>query len=164
VLVNKLKTIPSSNLVLSVKASGSYQSSIDPYDWSNFDEECLMPNNVAEMIPGRSNCTACLLTATSIYLNLLPVETNNWGQIIPNHNDYHSDQMVISSTLWIPDIPNCWCQQEDMHSSILISLMWQVTYSLSYDIVSELRPVFPLAEMLLAAGIPKCQAKPFAKK
>jgi hypothetical protein len=32
-------------------ASGSCQSSFDPYDLSSNDEEYLMPNNVAEMTP-----------------------------------------------------------------------------------------------------------------
>jgi len=45
-----------------------------------------------------------------------------------------------------------------------ISPMWQVTYSLSYYILSEWRPVFPLAEMLSAGGSQKPQARPFAKK
>jgi len=46
--LNKLETVPSSNLVPSATASGSYQSSFDPYDLSSNDEEYLMPNNVAE--------------------------------------------------------------------------------------------------------------------
>jgi len=36
--VNKLETVPSSNLVSSAMASGSYQSSFDPYDSSSDDE------------------------------------------------------------------------------------------------------------------------------
>ena len=40
----------------------------------------------------------------------------NWGQINPNLNDYHSDPMEISSTLWIPDITDWWRQQEETHS------------------------------------------------
>jgi hypothetical protein len=40
----------------------------------------------------------------------------NWGQINPNLNDYHSDQVQFSSTFCIPDITN-WCrQQQEMHS------------------------------------------------
>jgi len=58
VLVNKLETVPSSNLVPSATASGSYQSSFDPYDLSSDDEEYLMPNNVAETTPGGSDRTA----------------------------------------------------------------------------------------------------------
>jgi len=37
--VNKLETVPSSNVVPSATASGSYQSSFDPYDLSSDDEE-----------------------------------------------------------------------------------------------------------------------------
>jgi len=51
-LVNKHETVPSSNLVLSTTASGSYQSSFDPYDLSSDDEEYLTPNNVPETTPG----------------------------------------------------------------------------------------------------------------
>jgi hypothetical protein len=39
VLVNILETVPSSNLVPSATASGSYQSSLDPYDVSRDDEQ-----------------------------------------------------------------------------------------------------------------------------
>jgi hypothetical protein len=37
--VNKLETVPSSNLVPSATGSGCYQSSFDPYDLSSDDEE-----------------------------------------------------------------------------------------------------------------------------
>jgi len=56
--VNKLETVPSSNLVPSATASGSYQSFFDPYDLSGDDEECLVPNNVPETTPGRSDRAA----------------------------------------------------------------------------------------------------------
>ena len=49
--VNKLETVPSSNLVPSATVSGSYQSFFDPYDLSSDDEEYLTPNNVAETTP-----------------------------------------------------------------------------------------------------------------
>jgi len=114
--VNKLETVPSSNLVPSAMASGSYQSSFDPYDLSSDDEEYLMPNNVAETTPGRSDRAVCLLTAARLYLNSPPEAPNNWGQIIPNLNDYHSNPIEISSTFWIPDITDRWRQQQEMHS------------------------------------------------
>jgi len=114
--VNKLETVPSSNLVPSAMAPGSYQSSFDPYDLSSDDEEYLTPNNVAETTPGRSDRTARLLTAARLYLNSPPEAPKNWGQINPNLNDYHSDPMEISSTFWIPDITDWWCQQEEAHS------------------------------------------------
>jgi len=53
--VNTLETIPSRNLVPSATASGSNQSSFDPYDLSSDDEEYLTSNNVAETTPGRSD-------------------------------------------------------------------------------------------------------------
>ena len=114
--VNKLETVPTSNLVPSATASGSYQSSIDPYDLSSDDEEYLTPNNVAEMTPGRSDRAARLLTAARLYLNLPPEAPKNWGQINRNLNDYHSNPREISSTFWIPDITDWWRQQEEMHS------------------------------------------------
>jgi hypothetical protein len=49
--VNKLQTVPSSNLVPSATASGSTQSSFNPYHLSSDEEESLKPNNVPEMIP-----------------------------------------------------------------------------------------------------------------
>jgi hypothetical protein len=56
--VNKLETVPSSNLVPSATASGSYQSIFDPYDLSSDDEKYLKPNNVAETTPGQSDHAA----------------------------------------------------------------------------------------------------------
>jgi len=67
--VTKFESIPNNNLVSSGIASRSGQSSYDPYDLSSDDAEYLMPNNVGERIPGRSDRAACLLTATRIYLN-----------------------------------------------------------------------------------------------
>jgi len=114
--VNKLETVPSSNLVSSAMASGSYRSSCDPYDLASDDEEYIMPNNVAETTPGRSVCAARLLTAARHYLNLPPESPKNWGQINPNLNDYHSNPMEIGSTFLTPDITNWWRQQEETHS------------------------------------------------
>jgi len=113
---NKLETVPSSNLVSSATASGSYQSCFDPYDLSSNDDEYLTPNNVAETTPGRSNRAARLSTATRLYLNSPSNATKNWGQINPNFNDYHSDPMEVSSIIWIPDITDWWRLQEETHS------------------------------------------------
>jgi hypothetical protein len=56
------------------------------------------------------------LTATRLNFNSFPEAPTNWGQINPNLNDYHSDPMEISSTFWMPDIPD-WSQQpEDTQS------------------------------------------------
>jgi len=114
--VNKLEMVPSSNLVHSATASGSYLSSFDPYDLRSDDEEYLTPNNVAETTPGRSDRAARILTAARLYLNSPPEAPKNWGQINPNLNDYHSDPMEISSTFWMPDITDWWRQQEETSS------------------------------------------------
>jgi len=114
--VNKLETVLSSNLVPSAMASGSYQSSFDPYDLSSDDEEYLTPNNVAETTPGRSDRAARWLTAARLYLNSPAEAPKNWGPINPNLNDYHSYPMEIRSTFWIPDITDWWWQQEETHS------------------------------------------------
>jgi len=104
VQVNTFETVPSSNLVPSTMASGSYQSFFNPYDLSSDDEECLTPNNVAETTPGRSDRAHRLLIAARLYLNSSPEAPNNWGHIHPNLNDYHFKPMEIGSTFWIPDI------------------------------------------------------------
>jgi len=75
--VNKLKTVLTSNLVPSATASGSYQSSIDPFDSSSDDEEYLTPNNVVKTTPGQSDRAACLLTAARLYLNSPPEAPKN---------------------------------------------------------------------------------------
>jgi len=110
VLVNKLETVPRSNLVPSAMASGSYQSSFDPYDLSSDDEEYLMPNNVAETTPGRSNRAAPLLNAARLHFNSPHEALNNWGKFNPNLNDYYSDPMEMTSVFWIPDITDWWRQ------------------------------------------------------
>jgi len=92
-------------------ASRSVQSSYDPYGLSSDDEEYIMPTNVAETTPGRSDRAARLLTAARLYLNSPPELPQNWGQIDLNLNDYHSDPMEISCTFWLPDITDWWRQQ-----------------------------------------------------
>jgi len=111
--VNTLRSRPTSNLIPSPPASGSYQSSFDPYDSSSDDEQYLTPNNVGELTPGQSNRAARFLTAARLFLNSPPEAPKNWGQISPNLNDYHSDPMEISSTFWLPDITDWWRQQEE---------------------------------------------------
>ena len=103
-LVIKLERVLSINLVPSATASGSYQSSFDPYDLCSDDEEYLTPNNGAETTPGRSDRTARPLTAPRLYLNSPPEATKNWGQIDSNLSHYHSDLMEISSTFGLLDI------------------------------------------------------------
>jgi hypothetical protein len=114
--VNKIERLLCSNLVPSETASGSYQSSFDPYDLSSDEEEYLTPNNVAETIPSLRHPALCELTAAWLYFNSLPEAPMNWGQNNPNFNDYHSDRMEISSTFGIPDITEWWRQQEETDS------------------------------------------------
>jgi hypothetical protein len=113
--VTKLKIIPDNNISSTAMASGSGQSSYNPYDLSSNDEEYLMPNNVAEKTPGRSDRVARSLSAARLYLNSPPELPQNWGQSNPNLNDYHSNRMEISSTFWLPDITDWWWQQEETH-------------------------------------------------
>jgi len=98
------------------RASRSVQSSYAPYDLSSDEDKYLMATKVVEMTPGRSNRAARLLTAARLYLNSPPEIQQNWGQINPNLNHYHSDPMEISSTFWLPDITDWWRQQEETHS------------------------------------------------
>jgi hypothetical protein len=113
--VTKLETIPDNNISSTAMASGSGQSSFDPDDLSSNGEEYLMPNNVAEMTPGRIDRVARSLPAARLYLNSPPELPQNWGQINPNLNDYHSNPMEISSTFWLPDITDWWWQQKETH-------------------------------------------------
>jgi len=97
-------------------ASRSGQCSNDPYDVSSDDEEYLMPDNVAETTPGRSDRVAHSLTAARLYLNSAPEFPQNKGQINLHLKDYQSDPMVISITFWLPDITDWWRQQEEINS------------------------------------------------
>jgi len=114
--VTKPESIPKNNLITSAMASRSGQSAYDPYDLYSDDEEYLMRNNMAKMTPGRSDRAARLLTAATLHLNSPPGLPQNWGQIDPNLNDYHSNPMEISSTFWLPDITDWWRKHEDVHS------------------------------------------------
>jgi len=114
--VNTPESVPSSNLIISAMASGSGQSSFDPYGLSSEDAQYLTPNNVAETTSGQSDDAARSLTTARLHLNSPPEAPTNWGQNNPNLNDYHSGPMEISSTFWIPDIADWWCQQEETHS------------------------------------------------
>ena len=91
--VTKPKNIPNNNLMFSTMPSRSAQSCYDQYDLCSDDEEYLMPNNVAETTPRWSDRAAHLLSATRLYLNSPPGLPQNWGQIHPDLDDYHSDPM-----------------------------------------------------------------------
>jgi len=58
VLVIIPASIPSNNLFTSAKASGSSESSIDPYEYSSDDEKNLPRENVAEVTPSPRNYVA----------------------------------------------------------------------------------------------------------
>jgi len=75
-----------------------------------------MPKSMADTTPGRSDCAACLLSATCIYFNSPSESTNNLGQVVPNLNHDHSDPMMISSTYWSPHSTDWWHHLEEMHS------------------------------------------------
>jgi len=106
----------SNNWFPSAMASASGQSLSDPSEVSSDDEEYLTYQNVAEKTPGRSDHTALILTAPRCYFNSPLDLPKHWGLVIPNLNDYHSDPMEISSTIWIPDITDWWRQLEETHS------------------------------------------------
>jgi len=89
--VNKLESLPSSNLIPSAMASGFCQSSFDSYNLCTDEAEYLTPDNVVELTPGECECAAHLLTSASLYLNSPPEAPKNWGQMNQNLNDYHSD-------------------------------------------------------------------------
>ena len=114
--VTEPENTPNNNSSLSAMASRSVQPSYDPYDLPSDDDEYLMPNNVTETTPGQCNRAAHSLTPARVYLISHPELPKNWGQINPNLNDYHSGQMGISGTFWLPDITEWWRQQEEMNS------------------------------------------------
>jgi len=109
-------SVPINNVFSATMASRSGQSSYISYNLSSEDDKCLLQKNVAETTPRQSDRTACLVTAARLYLNPPPQLPQNWGQIDPNFNDYHSDPIEISCTSWIPDITNWWHLQEETHS------------------------------------------------
>ena len=137
--VNKLECLPSSTLISSTTASGSCQSSCDPYDLSSDDDKYLTPANVAETTAGRSDHTACLLTTTRLYLNSPPEAAKNCRQIDPNLNDYHSDPMEIASTFWLPDIADWLPQQEETHSKYadIINVARDILYIIPHSVGVE---------------------------
>jgi len=124
--VMKHESLPSSNLIPSATVLWSCQSSFDPYHLSSDDEAWLTPNNEAESTPGRSDHTACFLTAAR-------------GQINPNLNDYHSDPIMISSTFWFPEITDWWRQQEETHSKYanLSNVACDIFSIISHDVGME---------------------------
>jgi len=111
-----LNNIPPGNIFPSAKDVWFGQSLFDPFVWYSDDDEYLPPKSMAESTPKWCDCAAPLLRATRLYFNAPPEAPKNWGQINPNLNDYHSNPMEISSTFWLPDITDWWCQQLKKHS------------------------------------------------
>jgi hypothetical protein len=89
-------------------SSRSGQSSYDPYDLSSDDDEYLMPNTLAKTTPRQSDSAARIVAAARPYLNSPPELPQNWGHIHLNVDDYYSDPMEISSTIWLQDITDWW--------------------------------------------------------
>jgi len=147
--VNKPETVSSSNLIPSAMASGSGQSSVDPYDLSSDDEEYFTPNSVAERTPGWSGCATHLSTAARLYPNSPPEAPGNRGLINPNLNHSHSDPMEISRPSSILDISEWWHKPEETRSEYadisnvarnLFSIIPQVdgvesSFSLGLDVI-----------------------------
>ena len=48
-------------------------------------------------------------------MNSPAAAVKNWVEVDPNHNDYHSDPIEISTTFWIPDVAQWQLQQEETH-------------------------------------------------
>jgi len=109
-------SLPSNDQFSSAMASSSGLSSCVSYTLCANAEEYLIPKDVAKTMPGQSNHIARSLSATWLYLNSMPGLPQNWAQINPNLDDYHSDHVQIPSTYWLPDITNWWRQQVETHS------------------------------------------------
>jgi len=75
--VTKHEKLQSNDFIHSAMPSQSGQSSLDPYDLSSGNEECLMPKNLAETTPGLSNHPARFLTAARLNLNMPPDSPEN---------------------------------------------------------------------------------------
>jgi ankyrin repeat protein len=128
-------------------ASRYGQYSYNLYDLSSGEDQYLMPTNVAETTPVRSNCAAGLLIAARLYLNSPPELAQNCGQINPNPNDYDSDLMEISSSFgYLISLPGGNSKKKRTQST-LISPMRNAKYCVSYLTVSVWRLVFPFREM-----------------
>jgi hypothetical protein len=97
-------------------ASGSGSSWFDQYDLTSNDDKYLTPNNVAEMTPECSHLAAPLCPAAMHFFNSPPEVPNNWGQVNPIHNDYHSNPNESSSIFLFPNNTGWEYQKEETHS------------------------------------------------
>ena len=106
--VTKPEIIRCKNRFRSAMDPGYGEFFSDPYNLSSDHEEYLMPDDVAEATPGWRDCPALSLTVTRLYLNSPTALPKNWGRNDVSVNDYHSDPMEITSTLWIPYVTDLW--------------------------------------------------------
>jgi len=163
-LIIKPERILCNNLFPSAMTSGFGQSSFDPYDLSSDDEEYEMPNNMAETAPRCSNRAACLMIAARLHWDSPPESPQILGQLI-------RIWMIPTPTQWRWAVhfgyrisPTGGVNTRQLSECTLITPMWHPTYSLSYHIVSEWRPVFPLSETFSAGGSEKPHERPLTKK
>jgi len=128
--VMKPKIIQSNNLFPSATASGSGQFSCNSYDLCSNDDEYSMLNNVAETTTRWSYRTAPWLTTSRMYLNSPLDKPQNWGQINPNFNDYHSKgptqgKLAVHFGFWTSLTGGT--NKVNRTHSMPISLMWDAT-------------------------------------
>jgi len=88
----------------------------------------------------------------------------NRGQINPNLNAYHCTPMEISSSFWILDITDWWCQQEEMHSKYpeLSNVVRNIFYIIPHGVRVEAS--VSLGRDVIGWRQSKPQERPFAKK
>jgi len=79
-------------------------------------------------------------------------------------NDYHSDPMEITSTLWIPYVTELWNQQEEMHSNYtdLSNVAWDIFSITAHGVGVE--GSFALRRDINGGWQPIPQVRPFVKK
>jgi hypothetical protein len=114
--VTKPDSIQINNLISSTLAARFGDSSYDPHAFSPDYEEYLMPTNVAETTPRRSDCDTHLVATVTPHLNLPPELYQNWRQSNLYLNDYVSDPRDICITFLLPDITGWWRQLEGTQS------------------------------------------------
>jgi len=150
--VRKPETVPSNNLIPSSMASWSGQWSFDSYESSSDVEQDWMRNNVAETASARSDRVACLLTATRSYLNSLPGSPKNCGKVIQISMITVPTKWRLATHFGYRTYWTSGANSRKRTQSTPISPICNARLSLSYHMLSEWRPVFPLGEMLLAGG------------
>lgn len=100
----KPKSVPSNYRIPSATAPEPRQSSFDHCDMSSDDEEYLTCKPVAKITPRQTDHTVHLPPAGRLYFISPHEQQQNWGQVDPDVNNYHSDPMAISNTCWLLDV------------------------------------------------------------